>query len=119
MKFVQNEEKSKMEFRAYNSKAVDKNRAKCNMGFGRISPKGWTKKTQNVIWGFLTLSRKNCSKQLKNKVGQKSGKMQYGVRAKNKNLPNVGGVLKRRGLKCARLEFSGCQLMDYDQQQRM
>ena len=44
MKFVQNEEKSKILFRAYNSKGVDKNRAKCNMGFGRISPKGWTKK---------------------------------------------------------------------------
>ena len=29
--------KRKIEFRAYNSKGVDKNRAKCNMGFGRMS----------------------------------------------------------------------------------
>ena len=33
-----------MGFRAYNSKGVDKNGAKCNMGFRRITQKGWTEK---------------------------------------------------------------------------
>ena len=40
-----------MGFRAYNSKGVDKNRAKCNMGFRAYNSKGVDKKTQNVIWG--------------------------------------------------------------------
>ena len=37
MKLDKNEVKSKMGFRAKNSKGVDNNRAKCNMGFGRFT----------------------------------------------------------------------------------
>ena len=37
LKLDKNKVKSKMGFRAYNSKGVDKNGAKCNMGFGRIT----------------------------------------------------------------------------------
>ena len=37
LKLDKNKAKNKMVFRAYNSKGVDKNGAKCNMGFGHIS----------------------------------------------------------------------------------
>ena len=37
LKLDKNKVKSKMGFRAYNSKGVDKNGAKCNMGFGRTT----------------------------------------------------------------------------------
>ena len=37
LKFGQNKVKSKMGFRAYTSKGVDKNGATCNMGFGRVT----------------------------------------------------------------------------------
>ena len=37
LKLEKNKAKNKMEFRACNSQGVDRNGAKCNMGFGRIS----------------------------------------------------------------------------------
>ena len=36
LKLDKNKKKGKMEFRAYNSKGVDKNGAKCNMGFSGV-----------------------------------------------------------------------------------
>ena len=59
LKFGQNEVKSKMEFRAYNSKGVDKNGAKCNMGFGQKLRRGGQKNSKcNMGFDSDTFTKK-------------------------------------------------------------
>ena len=128
-----------MGFRAYDSNGVDKHRAKCNMGFGsgtqergRFRP---ISTSANFDFGQFRLRPIfGCWFLGPRWVGpRRVGPRRVGPRRVGGPkislfffpLPppfrsfcvslgvfswKIGGVLKRRGLKCARLEFSGCRV---------